>query len=252
MILGTPAYMSPEIVDARPIDGRSDIYSLGVVAYECLTGRVPFEGTPIAQIAGHGFERVKRPSEIGASLDPRIEELVMRMLEKNADDRPQAAGTLLREVDRLLLELKGRPPRRMGAVLIGLGIALAIGVLIASIDFPPNQDVADAATEIAPVVDAGFDFGSGSVRATPSIEGWEDPDAVLLVLRDLTPVLLECYGLLEGAQEVTVRFDAMQTGTDVTVEPPEAARVRECFAFRRGQRIEWPGRGRASLVLAPR
>jgi serine/threonine-protein kinase len=257
-LLGTPAYMSPEAVDARPVDARSDIYGLGVVAYELFTGRPPFVGTPISQIASHGFEQPKRPSEIaGVSLDPRVEELVMRMLEKDPNARPQSAKLLAAELEELIFELTPRRRKdRFGVVLAGLGIALAIGVLIAALGLPESESetaIDAAAFDAEPVaIDAGFDFGRDGVRATPELgEGWSDPDAVIGVLRDLAPPLLDCWELLEGAPEVTVHFDATSAGTTVTIDPPEAAKMRECFAFRRGKRIEWPGRGRASLVLAP-
>jgi hypothetical protein len=259
-IVGTPAYMSPEAVDARPIDARSDIYSLGVVAYECLTRRVPFLGTPIAQIAGHGFEKPKRPAELGVSLDPRVEELVMRMLEKRPDDRPQSAGALARELDDLIHALSRPPASRFGMLLIGFGIALAIGVLAAAIGLPledavlaPDAAASDAIDASVVVVDAGFDLGGARVRATPALgDEWTDPDAALEVLRELAPVLVDCYALMEGSPRITVRFDAMHSGTTVSVQPEEAGKIRECFAFRRGKRIEWPGRGRASIILEAR
>ncbi len=274
-IVGTPAYMSPEAVDARPIGAKSDLYSLGVVAYECLTGRLPFVGSPIAQIAGHGFDRPKRPSTLAGApaLDRRVEDLVMRLLEKDPDARAASAHALADELERLMDALAAPAPerRRIGPILIGLGAALAGGVLLAALAFPPEHPAApDASTPdaealaaldppdsgLADRLDAGLDLGGDDVRATPEVEGWSDPDAALSVLRDLAPVLVDCYRLIDADPRppVTITFSALHSGTTVSVEPEseDSTKVRACFAFRRGRPIVWPGRGRATLRLAPR
>jgi predicted Ser/Thr protein kinase len=92
--LGTPRYMSPEHAQGTPLDGRSDMYSLGVVAYQCLTGRTPFEADdPFAILYKHINEPLPRPT-----LDtPEEEEMfavIERMLAKRAEDRFQSANEL--------------------------------------------------------------------------------------------------------------------------------------------------------------
>jgi serine/threonine-protein kinase len=101
--LGTPAYMSPEQVVADPgVDHRADIYSWGVMAYEMLSGRVPFSGTsPQATLVAHAVQKpdpiqTKRP-ELPAALS----NLVMRCLEKRPDDRPATAAAILSELDAI-------------------------------------------------------------------------------------------------------------------------------------------------------
>jgi predicted Ser/Thr protein kinase len=88
MIVGTPEYMSPEQVDGRALDARSDIYSLGVVLYQMLTGYVPFGGeSPSAVMMAHLTKAPMPPSQFSAFVTPGIESVVMRALAKNPNDR---------------------------------------------------------------------------------------------------------------------------------------------------------------------
>ena len=93
--IGTPRYMSPEQARAKTVDGRADLYALGVVAYECLTGRVPFDGTdPMSILLAHVEQPVPEPYLD----DPDARALwpvVRRLLEKHPDDRFADAGAML-------------------------------------------------------------------------------------------------------------------------------------------------------------
>src|ERR671937_560138 len=86
MSIGTPHYMSPEQARAQTIDGRSDIYSLGVVAYQCLTGTVPYDGEDSFSIGyKHITEPIPTPALITAD-ERRIFEVIKRMLMKDPLD----------------------------------------------------------------------------------------------------------------------------------------------------------------------
>ncbi|MBI5292177.1 MAG: protein kinase [Chloroflexi bacterium] len=87
-ITGTPAYMSPEQAQGDRLDQRSDIYSLGIVLYQMVTGRVPFEAeTPLAVILKQLQAQLPLPSEINPAVSPAIERVLLKALAKNRDDR---------------------------------------------------------------------------------------------------------------------------------------------------------------------
>jgi tetratricopeptide (TPR) repeat protein len=93
-IVGTPMYMSPEQVAGETVDGRSDIYSLGCVLYEMLTGAPPFTGTT-ASILGQHLAATPRPlRDYDVQVSPAVAEIVMRMLAKDPGDRPASAADI--------------------------------------------------------------------------------------------------------------------------------------------------------------
>ncbi|MBK9516947.1 MAG: serine/threonine protein kinase [Anaeromyxobacter sp.] len=106
LIVGTPEYMAPEQCDDGTIDARTDVYALGVIAYELFTGRLPFQGRTVTQLLlAHLQQRPPAPSEVAAGVDPELERLVLSMLEKAPAARPAdmaSVGAALRAIqDRL-------------------------------------------------------------------------------------------------------------------------------------------------------
>jgi serine/threonine-protein kinase len=88
LVLGTAAYLSPEQAQGLRVDARSDVYSLGCVLFQVLTGRPPFEGdTPVSIAYKHVNEPPPRPSELDPSIPAHLDEAVMRALEKDPDAR---------------------------------------------------------------------------------------------------------------------------------------------------------------------
>src|SRR5512134_522740 len=95
MSIGTPHYMSPEQARAQAIDGRSDIYSLGVVAYQCIAGSVPYDGEDSFSIGyKHITEPIPTPSLVTAD-DRKLYETIRRMTMKDPGDRPQDCAELI-------------------------------------------------------------------------------------------------------------------------------------------------------------
>ncbi len=100
MLIGTPQYISPEQAKGEPIDTRSDLYSLGVVLFEMLTGRVPFGAdTPYAIIHDHIFSPLPPPRSINPALSKSIEDVLLKTLAKNPDDRYSTATELTDALD---------------------------------------------------------------------------------------------------------------------------------------------------------
>jgi serine/threonine protein kinase/tetratricopeptide (TPR) repeat protein len=102
VMIGTPEYMSPEQVDGKETDARSDIYSLGVVLFEMLTGRLPFEGdTPLSIAVKQKSEPPPDPRKLNAQIPEDLRRLVLKCLEKEKGMRFQSAEDLLAELVRI-------------------------------------------------------------------------------------------------------------------------------------------------------
>ena len=104
-MLGTPRYMSPEQVTGGKIDGRSDLYSVGIVLYEALIGSPPFLSGDISYQQIH--KNPVQPREITPVIPQSINDMIMRCLSKPIDERWPNASVLREEVDRILGELGG-------------------------------------------------------------------------------------------------------------------------------------------------
>lgn len=94
-LIGSPAYMSPEQGRSAKVDGRSDIYSLGVVVYEMATGRLPFdEDTPMATLIQHITGSVPLPTSFRPDIPPAMEAVILKALQKKREDRFQSAADM--------------------------------------------------------------------------------------------------------------------------------------------------------------
>jgi TolB-like protein/Flp pilus assembly protein TadD len=102
VMIGTPEYMSPEQVEGKEIDQRSDIYSLGVILYEMVTGLVPFEGdTPFTIGVKHKSEMPKDPKELNSQISDDLSHVILRCLEKEKEKRFQSAGEVRSELTNI-------------------------------------------------------------------------------------------------------------------------------------------------------
>lgn len=102
-IVGTPAYMSPEQCQAKPVDPRSDLYTCGVLLYEMVTGRLPFEGDSALHVAmKHAHEAPPPPSKVWPKTHSKLEAVILTLLAKSPDERFQSAKALRAALGELL------------------------------------------------------------------------------------------------------------------------------------------------------
>lgn len=103
-IVGTPAYMSPEQAQGLPVDGRSDIYSLGIILYEALAGRPPFEAeTPVAVLMKHVNAPLPLPRTVKPDISEAMEQVILKALAKEPVNRYQTAGEMKRAMETALV-----------------------------------------------------------------------------------------------------------------------------------------------------
>lgn len=109
-LVGSPAYMSPEQASERPVNERSDLFSLGTVLYHLVSGQLPFSGNNPSIILRNIIEG-RRPEvmELQPSCSPRLADLIERLLQTDPDGRPADADEVVRALDELLAEVKIDP-----------------------------------------------------------------------------------------------------------------------------------------------
>jgi len=108
VIVGTPLYLSPEQASGKTIDGRSDLFSLGAMLYECITGRSAFSGDSVLEIGAQVIHvNPAAPSSINSDVPPELDRITMKALEKNVEARYQSAEELRKDLRNALPAISG-------------------------------------------------------------------------------------------------------------------------------------------------
>ncbi|MCL2726347.1 MAG: protein kinase [Polyangiaceae bacterium] len=106
LIVGTPAYMSPEQARGESLDARSDLYSMGVLLFQMMTAKVPFDATTaMATVVMHVTEEPVRPRELNPSVDERLEAICLKAMRKRPEDRQQNAREMRTELRALCTDV---------------------------------------------------------------------------------------------------------------------------------------------------
>jgi len=168
MVMGTASYLSPEQAQGETVGPTTDIYSVGVILYECLTGQVPFRGdTAVAVALKQMSETPEAPSVINPAVSPALDRVVMTALMRDPADRYQSAESFIADLDRAERDPTGGSPaperhwwRWVAGAIAGLiAFIVIIGLLLQrDVDVPDvvgqNQDAA-----IEQLSRSGFEIG---------------------------------------------------------------------------------------------
>ncbi|UCM89015.1 Stk1 family PASTA domain-containing Ser/Thr kinase [Streptomyces marincola] len=174
MVVGTPHYLSPEQALGRGVDARSDLYSVGVMLFELLTGRLVFDAESALAIAyAHVQEEPQAPSTINASVPPAVDALVARALQKNPNDRFPSAQVFADECRRVAGALTGAAP----SIVPGAQAPSNSGAAVSNAVFPqfgsPTPPPGGYATPYAPAQPppGGYGYPHPAQNAAPPYGG---------------------------------------------------------------------------------
>jgi serine/threonine protein kinase len=141
MVVGTPQYLSPEQALGRGVDARSDLYSVGIMLFQLVTGRLPFDAdSPLAIAYAHVQEEPVAPSSINRALPPAVDALVARALKKNPNERFPNSESMRDECLRVAASFQAAPPS------IVPGAPAQAGSGVGSAVFPPVDQSTPAPT----------------------------------------------------------------------------------------------------------
>jgi len=183
VMIGTPRYMSPEQCDGAQLTPASDVYSLGVILYEMLTGQTPFTGaTPLSLALKHSSEAPRPPREIVAAIPPALEAVVLHAMEKSPGERPRDAGEFRRELftvaERLGLEHSAGFSAPTIETLRDAGTETPSGRLIIDIErLRRSRAVNNTGEAGVPTTDEDIRDTSGRPHPTQSMSGPDIVDA---------------------------------------------------------------------------
>ncbi len=207
MVVGTPEYMAPEQARGQPVGPMTDLYSLGVVAFEMVTGRLPFTGSsPVDLLMKHVDARPPRPSEFVPELPAALDAFILQMLTKDPEARPGSAEQLRRQLLRLRDTLSHPAPAPAPQT------KTTVSEHPVEVSPEPQQPPASPQSPATPAPPAPVpaEPSSTEVRAT----GVSSP------MRRLLPVGLGALALAIGGAVFALREPTPTPPPQVTVTPP--------------------------------
>jgi serine/threonine-protein kinase len=193
-IAGTPQYMSPEQVEGKHVDGRSDLFSLGAVLYRMVSGQPPFSGESVIELARKICDHTPTPaSELKPEVPAWLGEIIQRLLAKKPENRFQSANELAEalarrgigasQLTRSASEGDVRSRLRLGALAAAVVLLVALGVY-----FGFRQPISDPTSSSAPRPLAPTDAADSS--ATPELKSDPSSEASVMSPSKLTPTQL--------------------------------------------------------------
>ena len=162
---GSPAYVSPERIEGKPADARADLYSLGVLMYEMLTGHPPFKADSINELLDmHLHETPRDPAELNPSVPAELSAIVMKCLEKDPGRRYQSAAEV-REALGCLTEGVAASESRKRSWLLVAGAAMVLAVVVAIVLVVAPPDAWKRSVAVLPIEDVGMQAANVNLLA---------------------------------------------------------------------------------------
>ncbi len=212
-MIGTPHFMSPEQALARPVDPRSDIYSMGVILFQCLTGKFPFHADSVLELARAHVERPPvSPRSIRADIPPELDALVLRALAKDPVDRWQDAATLSTALKRIGAQHPGQKTK---------SLAVESGAPHNPAAIPPTQ-MADL-QGAAPLPTRAYEPSTATTAGAPGTAGSRSKGGLVVVgLCALLGLGLLLFMLSGGDEGSESQVDSSTKAGDDTANPTPA------------------------------
>lgn len=230
---GTAAYISPELAKGEPSDERSDIYAVGIIAYELLTGQQPFSSESVYGLAfKHINDEVPPPSAMVPGLSNELDELVAYCTNKDPEDRPQNAAFLLSDLKQIHASLTAEQ-LDLGSETLG-GVKDLIPTSVS-----PHTTVHDRLAQAQEYRDSmAAGRGAGDSEATMALSGFEAPDSAALGTDEDATTALGVPGQhtnpFTGADHTQVFDGARMSGPQT--EPGEASEPQRPLSARQAKK----------------
>jgi serine/threonine-protein kinase len=216
IVRGTPLYMSPEQTKGTQLDYRTDLYSLGVMLYESLTGVAPFTGSAVSIMAQHASTRPTPPRTRNPDISENLEALILSLLAKRVEDRPRSAAIVAEELRREVVQILQRSPESASATTSCTTPTASSAPVVTSAAITERQPMT------APASVEAKQLGS---RSAKSLAPATPPAAELEVRqgRDIVEIPAQGTAPEVGGGEVTSRASAKPAG--VTTRHPTPVMV---------------------------
>ncbi|MBL8743042.1 MAG: serine/threonine protein kinase, partial [Myxococcales bacterium] len=233
-IAGTPAYLAPEQVEAGPVDHRADLYALGAMLFQAISGRLPHEGTEVRAILAAKFRPPPPVRDLVPSLSLRVASVIDSLLATNPNARPPSAS----EVARLLAERSSElPASGWPAALVGTPAPLSVAEI--SELFSPSHGFASVAEDAGVLLHALT--GGDRVRLRQELERWLEGRVIRWELGPGSRFVIDRFALdrLEARRRLAELADARGTGPALALARSVAEEGRLGLAMAVAQELLW-------------